>query len=154
MSSTIRSTSGRLLTALILVLVAVSCGGGDANPAAPSFNVPYSQSDLRVGTGTEATAGRRVTVNYTGWLYSATTPENKGQQFDSSLSAGRTPYAFTIGAGEVIRGWDQGVVGMRVGGQRRLVIPPALAYGAAGAGNGAIPPNATLVFDIELLNVN
>jgi FKBP-type peptidyl-prolyl cis-trans isomerase FkpA len=116
MSSTIRSTSGRLLTALILVLVAVSCGGGDANPAAPSFNVPYSQSDLRVGTGTEATAGRRVTVNYTGWLYSATAPENKGEQFDSSLSAGRTPYAFTIGAGEVIRGWDQGVVGMRVGG--------------------------------------
>jgi FKBP-type peptidyl-prolyl cis-trans isomerase FkpA len=117
-------------------------------------NVPYTQTDLRVGTGTEATASRRVTVNYTGWLYAANAPENKGQQFDSSLSPGRTPFAFTIGAGEVIRGWDQGVVGMRVGGQRRLVIPPALAYGSTGAGNGAIPPNATLVFDIELLSVS
>jgi FKBP-type peptidyl-prolyl cis-trans isomerase FkpA len=153
MSSTIRST--HIIAVLILALVAASCGGGDApNPAAPTVTVPYTQTDLRVGTGTEATASRRVTVNYTGWLYAANAPENKGQQFDSSLSPGRTPFAFTIGAGEVIRGWDQGVVGMRVGGQRRLVIPPALAYGSTGAGNGAIPPNATLVFDIELLSVS
>lgn len=137
----------------MLALVAASCGGGDdASPASPSVNVPYSQTDLRVGTGTEATAGRRITVNYTGWLYSASAPENKGQQFDSSV--GVAPYPFTLGAGNVIPGWDQGVVGMRVGGQRRLVIPPALAYGSAGAGNGRIPPNATLVFDIELLNVS
>jgi FKBP-type peptidyl-prolyl cis-trans isomerase FkpA len=153
MRSTIRSR--HIIPALIVALVAASCGGGDDSsptvPAAPSVNVPYSQTDIRVGTGTEATAGRRITVNYTGWLYSATAPENKGQQFDSSV--GRTPFAFTLGAGQVIAGWDQGVVGMRVGGQRRLVIPAALAYGSAGSGN-VIPPNATLVFDIELLNVS
>jgi FKBP-type peptidyl-prolyl cis-trans isomerase FkpA len=147
-STTIRSTY--LFAALILALVAASCGGDDSPPASPSANVSFSQTDLRVGTGTEATAGRRVTVNYTGWLYSSTAPENKGQQFDSSVGA--APFAFTLGTGQVIRGWDQGVVGMRVGGQRRLVIPAALGYGATG--QGPIPPNAALVFDIELLNVS
>lgn len=143
--------SRHFISALIVSLVAAACGGGDdSTPASPSVSVPYSQTDIRVGTGTEATAGRRITVNYTGWLYSAVAPENKGQQFDSSV--GRTPFEFTLGSGQVIRGWDQGVVGMRVGGQRRLVIPPALGYGAGG--NGPIPPNATLVFDIELLNVS
>ena len=112
--------------------------------------MPYSQTDLRVGTGADATSGKRLTVNYTGWLYSAGAADNKGAQFDSSI--GRAPFAFTLGAGQVIRGWDQGVAGMKVGGQRRLVLPPDLAYGAAGAG-GAIPPNATLIFDIELLGV-
>ena len=146
----VRSTL--IIPALMLALVAASCGGGnDAAPGtAPSGNVPYSQTDVRVGTGAEATAGRRITVHYTGWLYSATAPDNKGQQFDSSV--GGTPFAFTLGAGQVIRGWDQGVVGMRVGGQRRLVIPPALGYGATG--QGPIPPNATLIFDVELLNVS
>jgi FKBP-type peptidyl-prolyl cis-trans isomerase FkpA len=135
----------------MIALVAASCGGGDDSPpAAPSVNVQYSQTDVRVGTGAEATAGRRVTVNYTGWLYSTSAPENKGQQFDSSVGA--APLAFTLGVGQVIRGWDQGVVGMRVGGQRRLVIPPALGYGANGT--GPIPPNATLIFDIELLSVS
>ena len=149
MCFTIRSG---ILPALIVALVAASCGGGDdSSPAAPSVNVPFSQTDVRVGTGAEATAGRRVTVHYTGWLYSASGPENKGQQFDSSV--GGTPFSFTLGASEVIRGWDQGVVGMRVGGQRRLVIPPGLAYGSTGAGGGRIPPNATLIFDIELLSV-
>jgi FKBP-type peptidyl-prolyl cis-trans isomerase FkpA len=90
-------------------------------------------------------------VNYTGWLYETTAADNKGRQFDTS--AGRGPLAFALGTGAVIRGWDQGVVGMRVGGQRRLVIPPSLAYGAQGAGNGLIPPNATLLFDIELVDV-
>jgi FKBP-type peptidyl-prolyl cis-trans isomerase FkpA len=112
--------------------------------------VPYSQTDIRVGTGAEALAGRRISVHYAGWLYDASAPENKGRQFDTSL--GGAPYPFTLGAGMVIRGWDQGVAGMRVGGQRRLVIPPQLAYGAEGRGS-AIPPNATLVFDIELLEV-
>jgi FKBP-type peptidyl-prolyl cis-trans isomerase FkpA len=88
-------------------------------------------------------------VNYSGWLYSATAAENKGTLFDSSLR--RAPYAFTLGNREVIRGWDQGIVGMKVGGVRRLVIPPDLAYGSTG--QGPIPPNATLVFDVELLNV-
>lgn len=104
-----------------------------------------------MGTGADAVIGRRLTVNYTGWLYDPAQPENKGRQFDSS--AGRSPFVFTLGAGQVIRGWDTGVVGMKVGGQRRLILPPDLAYGSAGAGGGTIPPNATLVFDIELLDV-
>ena len=110
----------------------------------------YTQTDLRDGTGAMATSGQTATVHYTGWLYADGEPEQKGKQFDSSI--GRGPFAFKLGAGQVIRGWDQGVQGMKVGGQRRLVLPPEFAYGARGAG-GAIPPNATLVFDVELLDV-
>ena len=156
MRSLIRSRlTVHALIALILAVVAAACGGGSDNgaPASPTASVPYSQTDLRVGTGAEATAGRRLSVHYTGWLYAAGAPDNKGQQFDSSLSPGRSAYPFTLGRGDVIPGWDQGVVGMRVGGQRRLVIPPALAYGASGR-SPSIPPNATLVFDIELLEVS
>lgn len=135
---------------LSAVVLAFGCGG-DSSPTAPILpGAPFSQTDLRVGTGADATAGRRVTVHYTGWLYDHTRPELKGQQFETSV--GRQPFSFPLGAGQVIRGWDQGVAGMKVGGQRRLVIPPDLAYGSAGAG-GVIPPNATLVFDIELLDV-
>ena len=135
------------------VLLAVGCGGGNSSPTSPTLpGAPFSQTDTRVGTGADATAGRRVTVNYTGWLYDPTQPEQKGRQFDTSVGRPPPPFAFTLGAGQVIRGWDQGVAGMKVGGQRRLVIPPDLAYGSAGAG-GVIPPNATLVFDIELLGV-
>lgn len=137
---------------MALAALAVACGGDSgSSPTAPTVNVPYSQTDLRVGTGTEATNGRRLSVNYTGWLYDASRTDNKGTQFDTSV--GVTPFSFVLGAGQVIRGWDQGVTGMRVGGQRRLVLPPSLAYGSTGAGNGRIPPNATLVFDIELLDV-
>ena len=110
----------------------------------------YSLVDLADGSGAMATTGKTATVNYTGWLYSDTAPENKGKQFDSSI--GRGPFRFRLGGGQVIRGWDQGVQGMKVGGQRRLVLPPEFAYGARGAG-GVIPPNATLVFDVELLDV-
>jgi FKBP-type peptidyl-prolyl cis-trans isomerase FkpA len=110
----------------------------------------YTQTDLREGTGPMATSGQTATVNYTGWLYSETAPEQKGAKFDSSI--GRGPFAFKLGAGQVIRGWDQGVQGMKVGGQRRLVLPPEFGYGARGTGS-AIPPNATLVFDVELLEV-
>jgi len=138
----------RTLTFILGLTLAASCGGG--SPTSPTANVPYSQTDLRVGTGADATSGKRITVHYTGWLYAATAADNKGTQFDSS--AGRGPFVFTLGAGQVIRGWDQGVAGMKVGGQCRLVLPPELGYGAAGAG-GAIPPNATLIFDIELLDV-
>jgi FKBP-type peptidyl-prolyl cis-trans isomerase len=109
--------------------------------------VPFSQTDLVVGTLAEATNGSRATVSYTGWLYDSTRPDGKGAQVDSSPN-----FSFVLGTGQVIRGWDQGVLGMRVGGRRRLVIPPELAYGSAGAGS-AIPPNATLLFDIELLSV-
>jgi FKBP-type peptidyl-prolyl cis-trans isomerase len=130
----------------------MACGGGSSSsPTAPSVNVPYSQTDLLVGTGAEATNGKRLTVNYTGWLYDSSAADNKGSQFDSSLLPGRTPFVFILGAGSVIRGWEQGVVGMRVGGQRRLVLPPSLAYGSSGS--GPVPPNATLIFDIELLAV-
>jgi FKBP-type peptidyl-prolyl cis-trans isomerase FkpA len=106
-----------------------------------------------VGTGAEAGVGRGVSVHYSGWLYDPAQPESKGRQFDSSRTPGRAPLPFTIGAGQVIPGFEQGVAGMRVGGQRRVIIPPDLAYGARGSSDGSIPPNATLVFDIELLNV-
>lgn len=100
--------------------------------------------DLKVGIGAEATAGQNVKVHYTGWL-------TDGTKFDSSVDRGR-PFEFPLGGGRVIAGWDQGVQGMRVGGKRRLTIPPELGYGARGAG-GVIPPNATLVFEVELLGV-
>jgi FKBP-type peptidyl-prolyl cis-trans isomerase FkpA len=100
--------------------------------------------ELRVGAGIEAAAGKTVSVHYTGWLTS-------GAKFDSSLDRGK-PFSFKLGAGQVIRGWDQGVVGMKVGGKRRLTIPPHLGYGERGF-PGAIPPNATLLFEVELLDV-
>lgn len=101
-------------------------------------------TDLKVGEGAEATPGKKVTVHYTGTL-------TDGRKFDSSVDRGQ-PFSFNLGAGEVIKGWDQGVAGMKVGGQRKLVIPPELGYGAQGAG-GIIGPNATLVFEVELLEV-
>lgn len=101
--------------------------------------------DTTVGTGTAAKTGDLVTVDYTGWL-------TNGTKFDSSIDAGK-PFQFNLGAGEVISGWDQGVAGMKVGGVRKLTIPPALGYGAQGAG-GAIPPNATLVFQVTLIKIN
>jgi FKBP-type peptidyl-prolyl cis-trans isomerase FkpA len=105
----------------------------------------------KVGTGASATNGKRVSVHYTGWLYDSKAADRHGNKFDSSRDRGE-PFSFTLGARQVIAGWDQGVAGMKVGGTRTLVIPPELAYGSRGAG-GAIPPNATLVFDVELLDV-
>ncbi len=104
--------------------------------------------DIQVGTGASATPGARVSVHYSGWLYN---DGKAGAAFDSSRTRGR-PFAFALGAGEVIKGWDEGVQGMLVGGTRRLVIPASLGYGARGAG-GVIPPNATLLFEVELLGV-
>jgi len=131
----------------------IASGCGSETPSAPSQSqsqslprAEFTQTDLRVGTGTAASNGRVLTVSYTGWLFDPARPEQKGTQFDSGTS-----FSFTLGAGRVIRGWDQGVPGMRVGGQRRLTIPPDLAYGSTGS--GPIPPNASLVFDIELLSV-
>ena len=149
-----RSRSGRCLSffALLAGLVAAGCSGNDSNPTGPILPfAPFAQQDLRIGAGADATPGRRVTVNYTGWIYDPTRPENKGQQFDTSV--GRQPFSFTVGVGQVIRGWDQGVPGMKVGGQRRLTIPPDLGYGSTGSTGGVVPPNATLVFDIDLLDV-
>ncbi|MFL6280994.1 MAG: FKBP-type peptidyl-prolyl cis-trans isomerase [Vicinamibacterales bacterium] len=104
---------------------------------------------MRPGTGSEAITGALVTVNYTGWLYDPAKLDGKGLQFDTSVGA--NPFAFTLGAGQVIAGWDQGIAGMKVGGLRRLIIPPSLAYGPVRY--GPIPPDATLVFDIELTEV-
>jgi FKBP-type peptidyl-prolyl cis-trans isomerase FkpA len=114
----------------------------EANPTVTASGLQYV--DLLEGQGEEAKAGRTVSVHYTGWL------EN-GTKFDSSLDR-REPFSFRLGAGEVIRGWDEGVAGMKIGGKRKLTIPSALGYGARGAG-GVIPPNATLIFEVELLGV-
>jgi FKBP-type peptidyl-prolyl cis-trans isomerase len=108
------------------------------------------KTDTVVGKGKEAVAGKTVEVHYTGWLHDGKAVRERGKQFDSSV--GRGPFSFPLGAGRVIKGWDQGVAGMKVGGKRTLVIPAELAYGARGAG-GVIPPNATLIFDVELLDV-
>ncbi len=108
--------------------------------------------DHTIGTGAEAVAGKTFSVHYTGWLFDASAPDNKGKKFDSSRDRGQ-PLSFPLGAGRVIQGWDQGFAGMKVGGTRTLVIPPELGYGARGAG-GVIPPNATLIFDVELMGVS
>ena len=131
--------------------LAIGCSG-DSNPTSSTILpfAPFSQTDLRVGDGADATPGTTLSVQYTGWLYDPAQPERKGRQFDTST--GRGPFTFSLGAGRVIPGWDLGVAGMKVGGQRRLIIPPDLGYGSSGSGN-LIPPNATLVFDIELLEV-
>ena len=146
-----------LLATLIGFLGAfTACSGNDNAPSSTAetgmSNITTLQvTDVVVGTGTEATNGRSVTVNYTGWLYSETAANHHGSKFDSSFDRNQ-PYVFTLGVGSVIKGWDQGVAGMKVGGQRTLTIPPSLGYGALG-NPPAIPGNATLVFDVELLNV-
>ena len=107
--------------------------------------------DVKQGNGAEAISGKPVIVHYTGWIYDDSKPDKKGAKFDSSRDR-QAPFGFLLGAGKVIRGWDEGVVGMKVGGQRTLIIPPAMGYGERGAG-GVIPPNATLVFDVQLVSV-
>jgi FKBP-type peptidyl-prolyl cis-trans isomerase FkpA len=127
----------------VLALFVSACG--DSTPTAPSANVPFSTVDLRAGTGAEATAGRTVTVNYSGWLYNTAGVDNKGSRFDAGT------FPFTVGSTGVIPGFSQGTQGMRVGGLRRVIVPPNLAYGSQGS--GSIPPNATLIFEIELVSV-
>ena len=107
--------------------------------------------DMTVGEGAEAVKGKTAVVHYTGWLYDPYAADKKGKKFDSSLDR-KSPFNFPLGAGKVIAGWDEGVVGMRVGGRRTLIIPAYMAYGSRGAG-GVIPPDATLIFEIELLDV-
>ncbi|WLI88562.1 FKBP-type peptidyl-prolyl cis-trans isomerase [Massilia sp. R2A-15] len=120
-------------------------------PAEPAN--PLVKIDNVVGTGKEATVGSNVVVHYTGWFYKPMAAKQRGKKFDSSLDAGREPLVFQLGAGRVIKGWDQGVAGMKVGGKRTLIIPSELAYGKRGVGGGAIPPDSDLIFDVELLDV-
>src|ERR1700693_343584 len=133
-----------------LVGLIAACSGKPS--AAPGGGVSSMQSvEIKAGTGESITAGKIAVVQYTGWLYEAAAKDNKGKQFDSSRSGGQ-PFRFPVGTGQVIKGWDQGVLGMKVGESRRLIIPPDLAYGDSGAG-GVIPPGATLVFDIDLVAI-
>ena len=136
-----------VVACLALALGAAGCSGD--SPTAPTSFAPFSTTDLRVGTGASAVAGNPLTVHYTGWLYDGSKPDAKGLQFETSR--GGTPFTFTLGAGQVIAGWEQGILGMNAGGLRRLVLPPSLAYGSSR--NGIIPPNATLVFEVELVEV-
>jgi len=139
---------GGAIAALFLILAA-ACDSTPTQPSQP--RAEYAQTDLRVGTGAEAVAGKTLTVNYAGWLYNPTGPDGKGRLFDTNVNGG-SPFSFNLGSGGVIAGWDRGVAGMLAGGVRRLVIPPELAYGAAGS-PPTIPANATLIFDIELVSV-
>ena len=137
--------------AIILVIVALIGGCASEEETGLSNITELIKKDEVTGSGNDAAAGRRVTVHYTGWLYSQSAADHKGKKFDSSRDRGQ-PFDFRLGAGEVIKGWDEGVAGMKVGGRRTLTVPPDLGYGAQGF-PGAIPPNATLVFDVELLDV-
>jgi len=137
----------RLLLIVMSLLAACAACGSDTPTTPTTSSAPYSQTDLVIGTGAVVNNGNRATVIYTGWLYDTSRTDGKGAQFDS-----RAGFNFVVGAGQVIAGWDRGVPGMRVGGTRRLIIPPELAYGS-NSPSPAIPPNATLVFDITLTGV-
>ena len=134
----------RLLNSLFAGMVVAAIA------ASPAIAAGMVKTDTEVGKGKVATAGKMVEVHYTGWLHDPKADKQRGKQFDSSV--GRGPFSFPLGGGRVIKGWDEGVAGMKVGGKRTLVIPPEMGYGSRGAG-GVIPPNATLVFDVELLDV-
>jgi len=156
----VRVTLKSLATILFVTTVPLlaACGGDDGTeneaqpPAMADSGITALQStDVKPGTGAEARKGMTVRVHYTGWLFDPGKPDKKGNKFDSSKDSG-SPFDFRLGAGEVITGWDEGVAGMKVGGSRILTIPPAMGYGARGAG-GVIPPNATLLFEVELIDV-
>jgi FKBP-type peptidyl-prolyl cis-trans isomerase FkpA len=149
-----------------ITVIALSCFvllgacGKKAEPPAASVapaSVPaiteLQKTDMVIGAGEPIAQGQVAVVHYTGWLYDAMATDHKGKEFDSSRNRG-TPFRFPIGGGQVIQGWDQGVAGMQVGGQRRLVIPASLGYGERGAGGGVIPANATLLFEVELLGID
>src|SRR3984885_8174874 len=140
----------RSFLAALTVGLCVACTEKPAElPASPINSLEIV--DLKAGEGASIAAGQQAVVQYTGWLYDASAPDKKGKEFDSSRRSGE-PFRFTVGAGQVIKGWDQGVVSMKIGGLRRLTIPADLAYGENGAG-GVIPPGATLVFEVELVGI-
>jgi len=148
------------LTTFAIIPLAIECAAATPVASTPderglskldATRNELKKIDVKQGTGAEAIPGKAVVVHYTGWLYDTSKPDSHGAKFDSSRDR-QLPFGFVLGAGRVIKGWDEGVAGMKVGGQRTLVIPPALAYGERGAG-GVIPPDATLIFDVELLDV-
>ncbi|MGB1008720.1 MAG: FKBP-type peptidyl-prolyl cis-trans isomerase [Thiolinea sp.] len=159
-----KTNTTRWLPALPIVVILTACtnnkatdvsmtGGTTLETLSSLQNGPrlLIKTDTKTGTGAEAKTGQSVTVHYTGWLYDESAANKRGKKFDSSLDRGN-PFSFPLGANRVIKGWDQGVPGMKVGGQRTLIIPANMAYGSRGAGS-AIPPNAPLIFDVELLGV-
>lgn len=141
----------RCALALATCLVAALAACADPGPPPGGSIAELQRIDQREGTGAVAQPGMDVTVHYTGWNYDQDAPNQRGEKFDSSVDRGE-PFTFLLGSGQVIRGWDEGVVGMRVGGKRVLMIPAELGYGRKGAG-GVIPPNGSLVFEVELLGV-
>jgi FKBP-type peptidyl-prolyl cis-trans isomerase len=145
--SLLRSSNARALCVLLLALASGACG---ETPTGPGAFAPFSTQDLRAGTGAAAASGNTLRVNYKLWLYDGAATDNKGAMVDSNV--GGTAFTFTLGAGNVIEGWDVGLVGMQEGGLRRLVVPPSQAYG--NVRTGSIPPNSTLVFEVELLTVS
>lgn len=142
-----RIRSGLAAFATLALLAACADPGPPPGGVIPKFEI----IDQQVGTGAEAKSGMDVTVHYAGWNYDKTKPDGRGEKFDSSRDRNE-PFTFLLGAGRVIRGWDEGVAGMRVGGKRVLRIPAEYGYGRKGAG-GVIPPNGSLVFEVELLDV-
>jgi FKBP-type peptidyl-prolyl cis-trans isomerase FkpA len=145
----LRASRAAVFVASLAALLAVACT--PPGPPAGGSVAELQRIDLKDGAGTVAAPGDEVSVHYTGWLYDEDAPKQRGRQFDSSHERGE-PIVFLLGAGRVIRGWDEGVAGMRVGGKRVLLIPAAYGYGRKGAG-GVIPPGASLVFEVELMDV-
>ena len=133
------------LSMMLLALLMLS------HPAFAIDDPAFKKIDTKVGSGDEAEIGKTVSVHYTGWLYDESAPDKKGRMFDSSFDR-KEPFSFMLGAGRVIKGWDRGVLGMKIGGQRTLIIPPSMAYGSRGAGR-VIPPDATLIFEVELIGL-
>ncbi len=141
-----------LLGALAAIALAAPSASGDEKKGESKMQKTPSglqYEDVKVGTGAQPKTGQTCLMHYTGWLWEN---EAKGKKFDSSVDRGK-PFEFPLGQGQVIKGWDEGVATMKVGGKRTLLIPPALGYGARGTGGGLIPPNATLLFEVELLGI-
>ena len=147
MISTFSSLRNAAVLSCVLLSAAAAAGCNDGTPTSPA--PIFEQTDLRAGSGVPAASGNKVSVYYTGWIYDADRPEQKGLQFETNIGAAN-PLTFTLGVGQVIAGWDSGILNQRVGGLRRLVIPPSLAYG--GTRRGPIPANATLIFEVELIS--
>ena len=137
------------LLSIVCAIAAVASTGCGPTPTTPTPGAPFSLTDLRLGTGADAVPGRTLTTHYTGWLYDGTKTDQKGLQFETSV--GSTPLTFTLGAGQVIGGLEQGMAGMKAGGARRIVIPSSMAYGAVRS--GPIPAFATIIFEVDLLDV-